>query len=128
MDEKKIEKKIENKKDSNNNIIKDYLPKKNSILNKIKHLPIILFEIFPFTTDRPIILPNLIENDYLLRNRVKKSLNRINKKYMPSKSIYYTQKFIVYKYMEGIDINIFLKNINKSIKYNTYKSLSCVDN
>ena len=41
---------------------------KSSILNKIKHKPNLLFKIFPFVTNRPFILPYLIESDPLLKN------------------------------------------------------------
>ena len=50
------------------------------IFNKIKHKPLLLFRIFPYTIKRPFILTYLIENDPALKNSLKKTINRIKTK------------------------------------------------
>ena len=42
------------------------------IFNKIKHKPLLLFRIFPYTIKRPFILIYLIEKDFALKNSLKK--------------------------------------------------------
>ena len=74
------------------------------IFNKIKHKPLFLFRIFPYTIKRPFILTYLIENDFALKNSLKKTINRIKTKNFQKESIDDIYKFVIYKLMKEIDI------------------------
>ena len=64
--------------EKNENILEaKKMANKPSILNKIKHKANILFKIFPFVSNRPFILPYLIERDSSLNYALKNSLNNI---------------------------------------------------
>ena len=74
------------------------------IFNKIKHKPLLLFRIFPYTIKRPFILTYLIENDFALKNSLKKTINRIKTKNFQTESIDDIYKFVIYKLMKEIDV------------------------
>ena len=74
------------------------------IFNKIKHKPLLLFKIFPYTIKRPFILIYLIEKDFALKNSLKKTINIIKTKNFQTESIDDIYKFVIYKLMKEIDI------------------------
>ena len=119
---------MEKENQISNNII-NTIPNKISILSKIKHKPLLLFEIFPFVANRPYILPYLIDNDYILKKSLKKSISKINQKNFPSKSIDNLYRFISYKLFQEINIQSFIKYILKNILLNfKFCDLSLKDN
>ena len=124
-------KQVENIKNSNNN--KNNNTGKILILNKIKHFPALILDIFPFVASRPLILSDLIGNDFALKTKIKKTIRTINKKNYNSETNDFLDKFVVYKLIEGIDINYFISEIRclfNNYKYynNSIKHLSCIDN
>ena len=106
---------------------------KSSILNKIKHKPNLLFKIFPFVTNRPFILPYLIESDPLLKNSLKKTLNNMKSKNFSSELIDKIHQFMVYNLLQGITKDYFAKYIINSYFYEfecqkDYESFSFLKN
>ena len=92
---------------------------KPSLLNKIKHKANILFNIFPFVSNRPFILPYLIERDSLLNNALKNSLNNMKSKNFSSELVDKIHKFMVYKLIQTITKDFFAKYIiNKKLNFN----------
>jgi len=97
-----------------------------SILNKINHKPLLLNSIFPFVSQRPYILPCILDQDFLLKNKLKTSIGKIKKNNsLENKEIIY--KFISYKllYNMQLDENL-ISRINNNKKnsmfhyYNKY--------
>ena len=74
------------------------------ILNKIRHKPLLLFNILPFINKRPFIMPYLIDSDFALKKSLKKTINKIKKKNFQAESIDNIYKFIIYKFLKEIDI------------------------
>ena len=74
------------------------------IFNKIRHKPLLFFRIFPYANKRPFILTYLIENDFALKNSLKKNINRIKTKNFSTESIDGIYKFVIYKLIKEIDI------------------------
>ena len=60
------------KKEESNSNIESKNDKRIFILNKIKYKPIILDNIFSFSLNRPYILLNMISNDKILKEAMKK--------------------------------------------------------
>ena len=58
-----------------------------SILNKIKAKQILIEKIFPFTYNRPMIIPYIIDKDLILKNSMKNSYKSLKKKNMLSSEI-----------------------------------------
>ena len=76
------------------------------ILNKIKHKPIFLDQIFAFVCKRPYIFPYLIDSDSILKKNLKNTIEPMNKKNDLMKkvndSIY---KFISFRLLYETNIN-----------------------
>jgi len=78
--------------------------KRISILNKIKAKQLLLETIFPFTYNRPMIIPYLLEKDLLLENSMKnlyKSLKKNNKFSSETNQIFHTFIDFRKKYREN---------------------------
>lgn len=58
-----------------------------SILNKIKAKQILIEKIFPFTYNRPMIIPYIIDKDLILENSMKSSYKSLKKKNLLSSEI-----------------------------------------
>ena len=87
---------------------------KISLLNKIKHKPILLESIFSFVEKRAFIFPYLIDNDPILKRNLKNSIEPINKKNNLSININDNIcKFITFRLLYQIDINKLLEQIKK---------------
>ena len=114
------EKPFENINNANNNKNNNSLKGKILILNKVKHFPILILDIFPFVANRPLILSDLIGNDFALKTKIKKTIKTINKKNYNSETNDFLDKFVVYKLIEGIDINYFINEIRYLIKNYKY--------
>ena len=105
---------------------------KLSLLNKIKHKPNLLLKIFPFITNRPFILPYLLDLDPVLRNSLKNTLNNMKSKKFSSELIDIIHKFMTYNLMKGITkdylakyvINLFFNELEYNINFD---SLSFLD-
>ena len=67
------------------------------ILNKIKHKPLLLKNIFPFTDERPCIFPYLIDKDKLLKKGLKKSFVSLKKDNNISEINIIIFKYITYR-------------------------------
>ena len=87
---------------------------KISLLNKIKHKPILFESIFSFVEKRAFIFPYLIDNDPILKCNLKNSIEPINKKNNLSININDNIcKFITFRLLYQIDINKLLEQIKK---------------
>ena len=87
---------------------------KISILNKIKHKPLLFEHIFSFAQNRCFIFPYLISNDPILKHSLKKAMEPINKNNKLSYNLNDNiTKFICYRLLSQIDIEILIKNIKK---------------
>jgi len=83
--------------------------KRISILNKIKAKQLLLQTIFPFTYNRPMIIPYLLEKDLLLENSMKNLYKSLKKttNFHPKLIKYFIHSLISEKNIE----KILLKNI-----------------
>ena len=88
------------------------------ILNKIVHKQIIIEKIFPYALDRPFIFPYLINNDIILKSKLKNSFKSLKKKNSLSKEvndIYY--KFIFCRLLYETNFNKYITDIDYTTKY-----------
>ena len=122
--------------EKNENILEaKKMANKPSILNKIKHKANILFKIFPFVSNRPFILPYLIERDSSLNYALKNSLNNMKSKNFSSELIDKIHEFMVYKLMQALSKDSFAKyiinnllNFNQLYYHRDYQSFSFLEN
>ena len=114
VEDSKEEKNVINKESPKENIgNKTNIVQKKLILNKIKHKPTLFNYIFAFVKDRPIIFPYLIDKDPILKQSLKHTIERMNKRNDLSGNINDNiYRFIFYRLLYEIDPNnLILKNI-----------------
>ena len=94
---------------------------KISILNKIKHKPLLIDKIFPFTFNRPFIFPFIVDHYPLLKFELKtsyKSLKKHNKLSDETNKIF--SKFIIYRILYQSNFNQYLQNFDYIMQFNYY--------
>ena len=94
---------------------------KISILNKIKHKPLLIDKIFPFTLNRPFIFPFTVDHYPLLKFELKtsyKSLKKHNKLSDETNKIFL--KFIIYRILYQSNFNQYLQNFDYIMQFNYY--------
>ena len=104
---------IENNSKSNFNKI--------SLLNKIKHKPLLIEKIFPFTLNRPFIYPFIVDHYPLLKFELRatyKSLKKNNKLSNDINKIFI--KFIIYRILYQSNFDLYLQNLDYIMQFNYY--------
>lgn len=84
-----------------------------SILNKVKHKPILLKIIFPFTDERPFIFPYIINKDQILKKQLKSVFGSLRKDNNLSKMNTIIYKFVSYRLLSETIIIDFYISWNK---------------
>lgn len=92
-----------------------------SILNKVKHKPILLKIIFPFTDERPFIFPYIINKDQILKKQLKSVFGSLRKDNNLSKMNTIIYKFVSYRLLSETII------IDFSISWNKKWSIEDID-
>ena len=75
-----------------------------SILNKIKHKPILLQSIFPFTEERPFIFPYILRKDKYIKKDLKKAFSSLQKNNNISEMNIIIYKFVTYRLLSETKI------------------------
>jgi len=76
------------------------------ILNKIKHKPLLLNQIFTFVCNRPYIFPYLIDSDSILKKQLKNTIEPMNKKNDLMKDVNENIcKYIIFRLLYETNIN-----------------------
>lgn len=92
--------------------------KHNLILCKIRHKPILLENIFPYTTNRPLIFPFLINNDSELKKGIQNSYKSLKKKNSYSEELNRIfQQFKIYRIIAEKNLLEYLFDLDKTISY-----------
>ena len=91
-----------------------------SILNKINHKPLLLNNIFSFVSQRPYIFPCILDQDFLLKKKLKTSIGLIKKNNsLENKEMIF--KFISYKLLYNINLDEnLISTINNKKNYSMF--------
>jgi hypothetical protein len=92
--------------------------KQNLILKKIRHKPILLEKIFPYTINRPFIFPFLINSDSGLKKGIQNSYKSLKKKNNFSEEMNKVfHQFKIYRIIQEKNLFEYLYNFNKTISF-----------